>query len=116
MIAFVAQSVNHMIHGLRTVPSTSTSTGACMWWVPHIWVTPAPRAGQEHIVLPCRPLTFREPGPLAGVRSLWITRCKVGKDGGGAAGKDCWAARAVSSRWTAAALPFRKPAGDGSPG
>ncbi|MFE4423052.1 hypothetical protein [Streptomyces sp. NPDC056817] len=35
VIAFVAQSVNHVIHGLRAVPSTSTSTGACMWSVSH---------------------------------------------------------------------------------
>ncbi|WP_263638847.1 hypothetical protein [Streptomyces sp. CoT10] len=35
VIAFVAQSVNHVIHGLRAVPSTSTSTGACMRSVSH---------------------------------------------------------------------------------
>ncbi|MFB6963021.1 hypothetical protein ACFCYB_40185 [Streptomyces sp. NPDC056309] len=35
VIAFVAQSVNHVIHSLRALPSTSTSTGACMWSVSH---------------------------------------------------------------------------------
>ncbi|MDQ1022417.1 hypothetical protein QFZ43_008966 [Streptomyces afghaniensis] len=28
VIAFVAQSVNHVIHGLQALPSTSTNTGA----------------------------------------------------------------------------------------
>ncbi|WP_190047553.1 hypothetical protein [Streptomyces galilaeus] len=48
VIAFVAQSVNQVIHGLRAWPSTSTRTGACIWSVSHTWLRQPSRLGEVH--------------------------------------------------------------------
>jgi hypothetical protein len=38
VITFVAQSMNHVTHGLTSRPSTSTSTDASTWSLSHAWL------------------------------------------------------------------------------
>jgi hypothetical protein len=105
VIAFVAQSVNQVIHGRRVVPSTSTSTGAWTWSVSHTWLRhPRGRARNTSCLRAARSPAAR-PARSPGSRSRWIALCKVGSEGTYPGG-DCRAARATSSRWTAATFPF----------
>ncbi|MEH6374304.1 DUF4158 domain-containing protein [Streptomyces sp. KLMMK] len=83
--------------GLRALPSTSTSTGTCMWSVSHTWFRqPRGRARNTSCLRAARSPPA-SPARSPGVRSRRIARCSVGIDGASAGG-DCRAARRTSSR------------------
>ncbi|QTE03075.1 hypothetical protein S1361_37415 [Streptomyces cyanogenus] len=104
VIALAAQSVNQVIHGQRVVPSTWTSIGACMRSAYHTWLRqPCGRARNTSCLRAARSPT-RKLGPLPRRQIRAIARCSVGIDGGGSPSP--LAARAGSSRWTAARFPF----------
>lgn len=104
VIALVAQSVNQVIDGLGGLPSHRPAPGSACGR------SPTPGSGQPRVRARNSSCLHASRSPPAspvrspGVRSRRIARCSVGMDGG--ASPSALAARGVSSRCTAAALPF----------